>query len=74
METSRRTLVKGLTWQLLGLVTVTLIAYAQSGDWRGGIAVALSACTSGFIFFYIHERIWSRISWGKHMLNTDHKH
>lgn len=65
METHRRSVVKALVWQGLGLVSMLLIGWLVTGSATvaGGLAVANMAV--GFVCYLLHERFWARISWGK---------
>lgn len=64
-ETPLRSIVKAATWQALGLITMTLMAFLITGDIAAASGLALSAAITGFLFFILHERIWARISWGR---------
>jgi uncharacterized membrane protein len=64
METRTRTMLKSLTWQMLGIVTMTALGYSQIGSLSGALSIAFSASAMGFVFFFVHERVWSRIGWG----------
>lgn len=65
MESRTRSLVKAITWQLVGLVTMTLLAYLVTGDLGSAGGLALVAAATGFICFLLHERVWAHISWGR---------
>lgn len=65
METRGRTIVKATSWQLSGLVSMSGLAWLQSGSIAGAFSLALSAAGIGFVCFFVHERIWARISWGR---------
>ncbi|QDG79028.1 DUF2061 domain-containing protein [Labrenzia sp. PHM005] len=64
METQKRTLLKAITWQSLGVLTMTLLALPHTGSLAAAMTVATSSCALGFITFFVHERLWSRVSWG----------
>lgn len=64
METPLRSLAKAVTWQALGLVTMTVITFALTGSLATGGAVALLGAVLGAVFYVLHERIWARIRWG----------
>jgi len=57
-----------VTWQVCGLLSMALMAYAATGSisLAGGLALASSAV--GSIFYILHERIWARIAWGQRQL------
>lgn len=67
-ESRTRSIVKALTWQLLGLVSMTLIALVFTGDIRASGGLALASAATGFLCFFLHERIWARIPWGRGVL------
>ncbi|HID32468.1 MAG TPA: DUF2061 domain-containing protein [bacterium (Candidatus Stahlbacteria)] len=65
LETHKRTLIKSITWRILGMVTTILIVYAFTGRLLlslevGGVEVVLKV-----IIYFLHERVWGRVSWGK---------
>ena len=64
METPLRSLVKAVTWQALGLVTMTVITSALTGSLATGGTVAMVGAVMGAAFYVLHERIWARIRWG----------
>jgi uncharacterized membrane protein len=64
METPLRSLAKAVTWQALGLVTMTAITFALTGSLATGGAVALVSAMTGAVFYVVHERVWARIRWG----------
>ncbi|UJQ93222.1 DUF2061 domain-containing protein [Mariluticola halotolerans] len=65
METRTRSIVKAISWQLVGLVTMTLLAFLITGDLGAAGGLAVVGAISGFLCFFIHERVWARIRWGR---------
>lgn len=65
MESPARSIVKAVTWQLLGLVTMTLLAWLMTGSLTAAGSLAFAAALTGFACFILHERIWARIPWGR---------
>ena len=65
MESPLRSIVKALTWQVLGLITMTALAYIATGDIGAASGLALGAAATSLVFFFLHERIWALISWGR---------
>lgn len=66
MESPARSIVKAVTWQAIGLVTMTLMAWFATGSLTAAGGLALAGALSGFVCFILHERLWARISWGRH--------
>lgn len=65
MESTRRTLAKTCTWQVSGLIVMTLVSYAVTGSFIQGGAVALIGAAIGAFSYAIHERLWARVRWGR---------
>ena len=65
MDTRVRSLVKTVSWRLTGTLCTFLISWAILGDVTTSSAIALIQLTFNTIVFYIHERIWNIIKWGK---------
>ena len=65
MERPIRSIVKALTWQALGLVTMTALAYVATGDLSSAGSLALGAAATSLVFFFVHERVWAIIPWGR---------
>lgn len=68
-ETPTRSIVKAVTWQLMGLVTMTLIALAITGDLTASSGLAIVSALTGFVCFILHERVWARVKWGRGQAN-----
>lgn len=66
METARRSLVKATLWQAIGFVMMTLVGLILTGSVAMGGAMALINTGLGFASYVVYERVWARISWGRH--------
>ncbi len=65
MDTPIRSMVKALSWQMLGLFTMTGIAFVFTGNLGSAGGFALTAAVTGLVFFFLHERVWAAIPWGR---------
>jgi uncharacterized membrane protein len=65
METHKRSMVKSLTWRIVGIVMLGAIAYAVTRDWKEMGIITLIFHSVRMILYYVHERIWLRIKWGR---------
>lgn len=65
MESPARSIVKAITWQVLGLFTMTALAWIATGSLTAAGGLAVSAALTGFVCFILHERVWARIPWGR---------
>ncbi|WP_170373903.1 DUF2061 domain-containing protein [Ruegeria conchae] len=66
METRRRSVVKALIWNVMGLVMMTLVGLIATGSVALGGVVALVNTAIGLTLYIVYERVWAGISWGRH--------
>lgn len=62
----KRTLVKTLTWRVLATSDTFLIAWFITGRFDFAGAIAGIEVITKMILYYLHERGWTRIKWGKY--------
>jgi len=65
METGKRTLVKTVGWQILGIISMVLVGFAITGSILSSGVLALANTAVGIVCYITYERIWSKISWGR---------
>ena len=65
LDTKIRSIVKTICWRITGTLCTFLISRAILGDVKTSTAIALIQLTFNSVVFYIHERIWNKIQWGK---------
>jgi len=65
METRRRTAVKAVVWNVLGLAVMALVGVVATGSLALGGGMALANTALGFVAYVIYERVWDRITWGR---------
>lgn len=65
MEQKRRSILKAITWRITGTVDTFLLAWLITG--KPGLAATLSSVevVTKMSLYYLHERTWTRISFGK---------
>ena len=64
-DTTIRSLVKTVSWRLTGSLATFIISYAVLGSLAVSGTIAGIQLTANTLLYYIHERIWNRINWGK---------
>lgn len=65
MESPSRTIAKAVSWQLLGLLSMTLIGCAFTGSVAAAGSLAIITTIIGAVCYVFHERAWNRIAWGR---------
>lgn len=64
MDSKTRLLTKAVTWQVAGLFSMSLIGYFFTGSVAAGGGIALAGAVTGFVAYFVHELVWSKIAWG----------
>jgi uncharacterized membrane protein len=64
-ELAKRSLVKTLTWRVTGSSAVFVIGWALTGNVGMAGAIAIAQIIINTILYFIHERVWNQISWGR---------
>lgn len=65
MDTTSRTIVKSVTWQAMGIVSMTALSYPHTQSLIAALSLAVSASATGFVFFLVHEKVWNAVRWGR---------
>ena len=65
MESTKRSLVKTISWRITGSLSTFLISYALLGDFTvAGYIATVQVIMNTFLYF-LHERVWNIIGWGR---------
>ena len=63
IETKKRTIFKTLSWRVIAVMnswTILSMSFIESNFWN-----AIIMNISGLVFFYVFERVWSKINYGR---------
>jgi uncharacterized membrane protein len=64
-EKPLRSIVKTVSWRITGSSATFLIAYIMTGNLAIAGVIGIIQMISNTILYYIHERIWNKVSWGR---------
>lgn len=70
MDRPIRTLAKSLSWQGIGLISMTAIGFMFTGSVMQGGGIALFSAGLSLIVYVLHERAWARVRWGRGAAQT----
>lgn len=65
MESNLRTLAKATTWQVAGFLVMSVIGYIMTGSVETAGGFALLSAAIGTVSFVLHEKLWSKVAWGR---------
>lgn len=63
-ETTSRSLAKTITWRIVGSSAVLCISFVLTGSITTASTIALTQLIVNTLLYFIHERIWNKITWG----------
>jgi len=67
-EKRRRSVMKAITYRLLSITIDSTLAYLLTNSIEKTIIFVIASNTLSIIMYFIHERAWNRVSWGRHEL------
>lgn len=66
-EARWRSIIKALTWRIIATSTTMVLAYIATGSLKIAGAIGAGDVVIKLFFYYVHERAWGRIRWGKNV-------
>lgn len=64
-DTAQRSLIKTITWRLLGSTSTFTIAYLITGRFDASSTIAIVQMIVNTFLYLFHERAWAKITWGR---------
>jgi len=64
-STRLRSFVKGLIWEVSMFALATLVIWAAGMSFVNSLKVNLFILGFKIILYYLNERLWKKIKWGK---------
>ncbi len=65
METTARSIAKAVSYRILGSTATSLIVYALTGKPGPSLIAGAADIVIKIAVYYLHERIWDRIGFGR---------
>lgn len=60
-----RSLAKAISWRVTGTIDTFLISWFITGQIALAGGIALTEVVTKIFLYWVHERIWNKISWKK---------
>lgn len=64
-ESKVRSLAKAISWRITGTLDTFFISWLITGTAKIAGTIALTEICTKILIYWVHERIWVRINWGK---------
>lgn len=65
IETRTRSIAKTIAWRIIATLITWAVVYFFTGKISESLKITLTAAVASMIAYYIFERIWNKIQWGK---------
>ncbi len=64
-EAHWRSIAKSISWRITGTIDTLVLSWIITGEFKFAISIASAEVITKIILFYLHERIWNKIKFGK---------
>lgn len=64
-ENHKRSIVKSITFRIVVIISDFLIVTAITRRYDVALGVIIITNVASTTFYYIHERAWNKITWGR---------
>ena len=64
-ENIKRSLVKTISWRVVGTLATVIISYLITGTLALAFSIGGIELISKMVLYFFHERAWNNIKWGK---------
>lgn len=58
----KRHILKTISWRIIGTADTILLSWIITGSWKLGLSIGGVEVVTKMILYYLHERIWYRLS------------
>jgi len=63
-EAHSRSFAKAVSWRALGSIDTFILSYIFTANVKAAGAIASTEVLTKMLLYYVHERAWSRVTWG----------
>ena len=60
-----RSIIKSVSWRVIGTIDTIIICYIITGNIKPALSIGTIELLTKMSLYFIHERLWDRIQWGK---------
>jgi uncharacterized membrane protein len=64
-EKNYRSLIKSISYRITGTIATFIISFVITGELKLAFSITGVEAISKIIIFYLHERMWNKIKFGK---------
>ncbi len=65
MDTKSRSFAKAVSWRVIATFITAAIVYAYTGEAQFAATVGISDTALKFFLYFLHERTWNTVAYGR---------
>lgn len=73
-EKRSRSAIKAITYRIISIIIDSIIAYTVTKSAQQTAILVLISNSISIMVYFVHERAWNRVHWGKHAIEIDTTH
>ncbi len=71
-ERHYRSVMKAISWRATGTVDTIIISFLVTGHAKAAFSIGFIELFTKVALYYVHERIWNRLSFGRSQPKPDY--
>lgn len=72
VERHYRSVVKAISWRATGTVDTIVISFLVTGHAKWALSIGFIELFTKVALYYVHERVWNRLSFGRLTTGQDY--
>jgi uncharacterized membrane protein len=64
-EAHTRSFAKAVTWRLTGSIDTFVLSFIITGSFKFASGIAGTELVTKIVLYYLHERVWALVPWGR---------
>ena len=72
-EKHYRSVVKAISWRATGTADTIFISFLITGKFKMALSIGFVELFTKIFLYYVHERVWNRISFGREKPRRDYE-
>ena len=65
MDNHFRSVAKSISWRITGTIDTMVISFLITGKLKWAFSIGAVELFTKMFLYYVHERIWNRVSFGR---------
>lgn len=65
IDSNNRSIAKTISWRLTGSFSTFMISYLILSSFAVAGSIAVIQVIANTLLYYLHERVWNKINWGR---------